>query len=69
MTRLKLADMVTFDYVVMSTALAIDLQDYARRETAEGVAATIAAVRRRGDDAIPAAALGAALRLSAAEMP
>lgn len=44
--------MLTSDYVVMSTACAIDLEDYQRRELAERVAATIASVRRRGDVAL-----------------
>ena len=44
--------MVTFDYVVMSTASATDLQDYSSRDLADHVDAILDAVRRRGDDAL-----------------
>ena len=44
--------MVTFDYVVMTTASATDLQDYSSRDLADHVDAILDAVRRRGDDAL-----------------
>jgi len=44
--------MVNFDYVVMTTASATDLQDYSSRDLADYVDATLDAVRRRGDDAL-----------------
>ena len=50
--------MVTFDYVVMSTASATDLQDYSSRDLADHVDATLDAVRRRGDDALLERTLG-----------
>lgn len=44
--------MVRFDYVVMTTASATDLQDYSSRDLADHVDAILDAVRRRGDDAL-----------------
>lgn len=51
-------DMLACDYVVMSTAFAIDLEDYERRHVAERIAAQVDAVRRRGDGALAGAVPG-----------
>ena len=63
--------MVHFDYVVMSTASATDLQDYSSRDLADHVDAILDAVRRRGDDALGGGrgtAPGADVRLSDSEI-